>query len=67
MVGDGGDNGNSRGDGGKGRCNVEETVEGTAEAKAEKIAVAKATSALTAEATVGAMMAKTAETMQRQR
>jgi hypothetical protein len=42
-------------------------VEAMAEATAEKMALAMATSALTEEAMVGAITAKTAEIMQRQR
>jgi hypothetical protein len=67
VTGDGGDKGDSRGNDGKGKCNVEKMVEATAEATGKKMAVAKATVVLTAEATTGAAMAKTVETMQRQR
>ncbi len=42
TVGDGGNNVDSGANGGKGRCNVEETVEATAKATAEEMAVAKA-------------------------
>jgi hypothetical protein len=53
MVGDGGDNANSRSDGNEGRCNVEEMVVAMAEAAAEKMAVVKETTASTAEAMAG--------------
>jgi hypothetical protein len=61
MVGDGGDNSNNRGDGSKGRCNIEETMEAMAEATVEKIALAKVTVASTAEAMAEAMTAKTVQ------
>ncbi len=67
LVGDGGNNGNSRGNGNKGRCNVGETVEDTTESTAEKMAVAKAMEAATVEAKARPTMASMAETTQRWR
>jgi hypothetical protein len=61
MVGDDEDDSNSGGDGGKGRCGKEETMEATAEETSEKMALAKATAALIAEVMVGATATSTAD------